>query len=1716
MSKDKQDIKPEIKKEEPLNIITPSKINGIFYIENKKYIILKDRNNNNNYNVYKIANNGRLNKVESTINNNILNIQNLYNIDINNNKLNIQPYDVDFNKYKYDFVRDPRKGLIEKGDNFYYDMQNRKYILTKDNNNEISIYRVGYGNKLTKLLLKGKEVYNEKNEKITNIDLDNKFYYLDDNKEKILGLDRDKAKLITNEFSPNLYKNDQTGNDYLLTKKEGKIKIYSVDELGRLTNLKYNIGIDGNINVFDKNEKYLFDFDPDAVAYISDDDKYNKNIKSVNPNYNINELKIGNDYKNFLTNYKIKKISDSKFIIINTETKKYTEVRQFLDGNYRLTDTRDIKDLNKALKSNGEEGLGQYLGTTKDQVLLDLQRFITVNKGEFNADDKDFQIYRQNHYDSLHSTILFGEQKIADNYIRQQLIDTKINYNRLDQEQIKFISYKARQYLIHNGYEFNKKNIDNYLNNNIGNDYKNQLDYLNTLDKNNETKTLKLYNANENTRQEHILIELNKINKLNLNTQQMNNLASDAYDKSKDISDFNLDNYLNKYYQDNAQQTITEEKQDQKDAIQDAEKALNTDKKDEPDKPQPTRNLQTLESAEPVEEVNTLTQQAEAVQLVDAKDVDIKVEELDPYRKLKEDNKEYKKIEDAQGYVLNTFQYEQIALSYEIDKNERGEDFNLYYTNIKKDYPNLLKVYLEKQIKMSFYDFVKNFKNIDYKDFDKYILFGESAFVGGIDNIPIFEENNIKNDYSLDKIYNNDSYPGLVLSSLLTSEASKESKLVKNNKGVQEKVYLKHSEESIKKRIGKKFYKNKKINIIQFKYLVIVSLLAMFSIKKKNYDQEELINIINRIMNNISYSLFYISQNRIDLIKKDILNIFNDFQNSKNETFKLVNSCLDYLFADLPQQRKINFYTLHNEDIKNDLMKLMPNIEQQFESKNKMREFFNNFFSAKNQAETTKIFQEFNTHINTERKLTIDEFKNNFKDGVPIFEAPKDEKGTTYKVRNTRTGEIVEKVFIPKDDTKPAKTIFINEEGLRYEKLEEKRQDLNEKFKELEEKLDEPETEDDEEIFIDSDEEIQQQENKKALIVVDTPDIDKYVDPKKFFLVTDETKLKPLYRAVVIKPFLRRFKRYMSSDEYKNYRAKFQQVMTGDFNKIFIPSTKLPTLNKIINRLSQQGKDIFRNRTNSFINPNDPDFKNFMYIYENIGFKGRFVLHKRFNISDDFIQTLPEKLKTFQQDPQSLQVDEEKYIYNKEEVENAEKKDIDFSNSRKNNLLPSISDLRFMNLANFSYTLEGSLLTRARMRGQKDKFIRRETIKNKYIGMNETIQYSSGLGRIDLNNPKVLKEYNEILKLFNISNTKVYSNSKAEIVIIKGKDKMLISFRGTDWTQLRDDIDDINVFEDEGFHLGFYTRAKRLLEILKDNKNILFNNKKKLPIYIAGHSLGSSTSLIASYLMLKEFKNINIQVVAWALPKFFKSKTPEETRKKMNNFDLIFNQKFSWYKVYNAHNDPVKDVPPYFLTPNQNCYFMYEDRIEIDNTSPVTFVKFGKDAYQFIRRASHSLYPNYHQLFLKNIKKPVTIIKENPLLKERDIKIDDRTKIINKIKSQFKFLSDKKYDVQFEKDITQYYFDVKNKPMPLIPNIEGFSKRILNNQINNIYNVYLDFQQQTGSKDDEFLIKNAFFKVISDSIDERRGNKKIKKEKDIVEMQVGAGGNVNLGGNIEL
>jgi hypothetical protein len=224
------------------------------------------------------------------------------------------------------------------------------------------------------------------------------------------------------------------------------------------------------------------------------------------------------------------------------------------------------------------------------------------------------------------------------------------------------------------------------------------------------------------------------------------------------------------------------------------------------------------------------------------------------------------------------------------------------------------------------------------------------------------------------------------------------------------------------------------MDLTQFKFLVIMTLVGIFSLRKRKAGPKRLRNIVARVINNIPYTRANLEQQEIDNVFETLQRFYGEhpYPFDYGQLSQFYEPIIEYLYRDKPNAQ-FNYFFRHVEEIN----KLVPAIEEKFNNRQNLKEFILNLYEK--QKESKDTFKDFNRYTRGMRRLLFEDFAKNFEDGTPIFEEIP--KGAEYEITNERTGDVIERVFIPFDENKKAITLFINEEGRFYESREDDRAD---------------------------------------------------------------------------------------------------------------------------------------------------------------------------------------------------------------------------------------------------------------------------------------------------------------------------------------------------------------------------------------------------------------------------------------------------------------------------------------------------------------------------------------------------------------------------------------------------------------------------------------------------------------------------------------------------
>jgi hypothetical protein len=482
-------------------------------------------------------------------------------------------------------------------------------------------------------------------------------------------------------------------------------------------------------------------------------------------------------------------------------------------------------------------------------------------------------------------------------------------------------------------------------------------------------------------------------------------------------------------------------------------KPQNTDKQDdvaEPSQPEP----QTVEpeprklEEEPVKDLGdatgNLALQGEAVDLIDPEDVNLNV--VDKIDEFKIPDKEIKEVDlkKPNGLNFTTGNFDRLKTSFNIDRflpEIQKLTFQQYYNKLMEEHPRKLQYFLdETDIYLnSFYQFLSQLEDtVDVRDEDLYQYYGDDQFKNVSRGVPIIKNPNLIEqddvDYSFDDKYLPEMLNGIFMASLMFSELSNEKIVLKDDDDVIVETYLNHTEDALKSRVAKKLIRPNKMELTQFKFIVIMTLVGIFSLRKRKAGPKRLRNIVARVINNIPYTRANLEQQEIDNVFETLQRFYGEHPYPFNygQLSQFYEPIIEYLYRDKPNAQ-FNYFFRHVEEIN----KLVPAIEEKFNNRQSLKEFILNLYEK--QKESKETFKDFNRYTRGMRRLLFEDFAKNFEDGTPIFdEIP---KGSEYEITNERTGEVIERVFIPYDENKKAVTLFINEEGRFYESREDDRAD---------------------------------------------------------------------------------------------------------------------------------------------------------------------------------------------------------------------------------------------------------------------------------------------------------------------------------------------------------------------------------------------------------------------------------------------------------------------------------------------------------------------------------------------------------------------------------------------------------------------------------------------------------------------------------------------------
>jgi hypothetical protein len=449
--------------------------------------------------------------------------------------------------------------------------------------------------------------------------------------------------------------------------------------------------------------------------------------------------------------------------------------------------------------------------------------------------------------------------------------------------------------------------------------------------------------------------------------------------------------------------------------------------------------------------VNQITQQDEGVQLISEDEVNLNVvneKDINPYKIEKKEDVP-SGITKPDGTPLTNELLEKMKSSYNIDRYDaenQSKSFIEYYNQIKSEHPRKLEYYLDESdiLGSSFNTFLSNLEDtMEVGEEDLYQFYGNDMYKGAARSVPLILNPNLVEqpdaDYVIEDRYTENSFGAIVLAGLMFRALKKEKIVLKNadGDGVIETTFLDHTDNALKSRLGKNFYTASKMDLTQLRFYVCISLAAIFSARQRTMPRHRLNNTIVRIINSIPYVGF-------NLNKKDVEDMVKDFRQLYIEhpvPFKFgplsefYEKVTKYVFELNPN---FNFEYLFNH-ISTDLQKLVPAIEKAFRTRQDFKEFLIRLYE--NHSILKQSFNDFNEFIKGNRRLTAEDFSNKFTNGEDIF-GNVDADGEEYQLFDAGSGELIERVFIPFDETQKAVTLFINEEGRYYESREEERTDF--------------------------------------------------------------------------------------------------------------------------------------------------------------------------------------------------------------------------------------------------------------------------------------------------------------------------------------------------------------------------------------------------------------------------------------------------------------------------------------------------------------------------------------------------------------------------------------------------------------------------------------------------------------------------------------------------
>ncbi len=444
--------------------------------------------------------------------------------------------------------------------------------------------------------------------------------------------------------------------------------------------------------------------------------------------------------------------------------------------------------------------------------------------------------------------------------------------------------------------------------------------------------------------------------------------------------------------------------------------------------------------------VEGITQQDEGVALISADEVNLNVVDektINPY--LVEEEETVKvDLSKPDGEKMTVEDVDKLKASYSVDRyddNLQSKSFEEYIKEILSVYPKELLFFLNESdaTMTSFYTFLSMVKDeMNPEEEDLYQFYGNDMYKGATRSVPLVLNPNSTEqedvDYVLQDRFTQDSFGSIVLGGLMYRTLGKERVVLKNSDGIEEETFLSHTDNALKSRVAKNLFTPSKMDITQMKFYLTITLATIYAHRQRKLKPQRLNNTIIRIINSIPYAKYNIPSKAVEDLLRDFKQMY--VGHPMPFSFSLLSSfyeqVIGYTYLSNPEA-DFEYIFKHISD---DLRRLVPSIEKAFRTRQNFKQFILNIYKNKDLAD--KRFQEYNDFIKGRRKLNADEFSKRFTDGSNIFSENPDE-GEEYDIFNDKTGELVERVLIPFDETKKAITLFINDEGRFYESREEDR-----------------------------------------------------------------------------------------------------------------------------------------------------------------------------------------------------------------------------------------------------------------------------------------------------------------------------------------------------------------------------------------------------------------------------------------------------------------------------------------------------------------------------------------------------------------------------------------------------------------------------------------------------------------------------------------------------